>query len=139
MAIKTGPEISDQTSAWILDTFPKINSGMTYISNGFPSLYRATLHDMKGTFSPTELSLMIDVFNGLILTPQLAGQHIALQVANGIKLDSLDEKWGINGLELMRKIDSMTLFDRACLEIWLSRYWKNGDKDMNDYVQELTR
>ena len=137
--IKTAPAISDPAGAWILDTFPNLNSGMVYISNSFPSLYRATLHDIKGTFSPAEISLMIDVFNGLILTPQLAGQHITLQVSDGIKLDALDEKWGINGLELMRKIDSLALFDRACLEIWLSRYWKNGDRDIETYVTELTR
>jgi hypothetical protein len=92
---------------------------------------------MKGSFTPAELGLMIEVFNGLILIPQLAGQHVALQVADRIKLDALDKKWGIDGQELIRKIEALTLFSRACLEIWLSRFWKNGDRDINDYVKEL--
>jgi hypothetical protein len=82
--------------------------------------------------------LMIDVSNGLFLTPQLAGQHLAAQVSDGIALDKLDEKWGIDGTGLNAKAASLAIFEAACLELWALAYWRRRKEiDIEEYVREM--
>jgi hypothetical protein len=135
---KTAPRISDKSADLYRQLFGNPNAGMEYIGDAFPSLYRYTLNALKGRFSRGELMLMIDVNNGLWLTPLMAGQHMTAQVSDGIALDGLDEKWKIEGAALNRKVAAMTIFEAACLELWVQAFWKNLDAySFEAYVADL--
>jgi hypothetical protein len=137
----TAPRIGDKSAEFYPGLFQSLNWGLEYTLDAFPALYRRTLHDLKGKFSRGELCLMIDVFNATALTPQLAGQQIGANVADGIELDHLDEKWEIDGDALNAKIDALTIFEASCLEIWANGFWYRSNPeeplDIETWVKQL--
>jgi len=117
------PKISDKSAEFYPQIFSNLNAGATYVLDAFPVLYRRTLHDLRGTFTCSELMLMVDVFNSTFLTSHISGQHLDIQVADGIALDALDKKWEIDGPALNAKIAALPIFSAACLEIWANGFW----------------
>lgn len=137
---KTAPRISDKSADFYRNKFESMNAGLEYVLDAFPALYRYTLNDLKGRFYRGELMLMIDVCNGLWLTPKMAGQHMSAQVSDGIALDHLDEKWEIDGQDLNKKIARLTIYEAACLELWVQAFWKQDDhSNIEEYVAELAQ
>lgn len=139
----TAPRIGEQSAKFYTSVFQSLNWGLEFTADAFPVLYRRTLHDLKGRFTRGELSLMIDVFNATALMPGLAGQHLDANVADGIDLDRLDEKWKIDGAALNAKIAALTIFQAACLEIWANGFWYRADapdpvgKDFDEWLAQL--
>lgn len=117
------PKIRESAAEFYPDLFRNLNAGATHTLEAFPVLYRRTLHEMRGRFSEGELSLMIDVFNGTWLTPDLAGQHLGVQCSDGIALDGLDEKWGVEKDGFLDRVRTLTVFQAACLELWAVGFW----------------
>lgn len=134
----TSPMIDDKCADFYKMTWGSVNAGTTYVLDAFPALYKRTLEDLKGRFSREELLLMIDVNNGLWLTPRIAGQHMDAQVSDGIALDHLDEKWEIDGDVLNKKVADLSIFEAACLEIWIMAFWEQKEhENIEAYVAEL--
>jgi hypothetical protein len=131
------PRITDTSEAFFSSNFDNRSAGAEFILAAFPALYARTLHLLKGKFTAGELSLMIDVANGQMLNPAMAGQHILASVTDGCELDSLDEKWQVSQLDLFDKIAAIPLFDRACLEIWSCAYWTDCERDISAYIAQL--
>lgn len=125
--VKVSPRISQKSATEMTKAFASLNAGCEYILDSWPGLYRQTIHALKGRFSRGELMLMIDVMNGTYLTPGHAGQHLDINVEDGIKLDVLDKKWEIDGPALNKKIAALTIFETASLEWWIQAFW-NQDK-----------
>lgn len=136
----TSPEITEKSAEFYKTTWGSVNGGTTYILDAFPGLYKRTLHDLKGRFTRKELMLMIDVNNGLWLTPGISGQHMSAQVSDGIALDRIDEKWEIDGDTLNKKVADLSIFEAACLEIWIMAFWEQDDHgNIEDWVGELVK
>ena len=135
MPKKCSPLISDQAIEFYTGTFDNLNAGVTYALEAFLPLYRRTLHEIRGKFTEGELSLLIDVSNGLCLTPGIAGQHTITQVADGCDLDKLDEKWEIDKKTFVEKLESLPIFSLACLEVWATGFWcsKNSQGEVGTY------
>jgi hypothetical protein len=104
------PRISLPAAKWLTDNFETLNAGGTYIMEAMPGLYRRTLHDLRGQFIRGELMLILDVMNGTVLTPGLAGQHLLANVRDGIDFDQLDQKWEIEGKALNEKWAAFPFF-----------------------------
>ena len=119
----TAPRIDSKAAEFYPGVFSSLNAGMIYVIEAFPDVYRRTLHGLRGQFARGELMLLIDVFNATMLTPGHAGQHLLIQVEDGIDLDKLDEKWGVTKGDLVAKIERLPLFSLACLEIWANGFW----------------
>jgi len=135
---RTAPRISDKSADLYKSIFGNVNAGMEYIGDAFPALYRLTLDHLRREFARGELMLMIDVCNGLWLTPGHAGQHLDIQVADGIRLDQLDEKWEIDAGALNNKIAELTVFEAACLELWVQAFWRQEEHDnIEEYVASM--
>ena len=66
---------------------------------------------------------MIDVMNGTALTQDLAGQQLPLNVIDGIALDGLDEKWGVDAEKINQKLAGMSTPELMFLEIWIQGFW----------------
>ena len=119
----TAPRIGDPAADFYRGHFSNLNAGLEYTADAFPALYRRTLHGLRGRFTRGELMLMVDVFNATALVPGMAGQHLGANVADGISLDRLDQKWEIDGEDLNAKISALTIFEAAVLEIWANGFW----------------
>jgi hypothetical protein len=137
--VKTvSPRISESSHAFYATLTGTTNAGAQYVLDAFPMLYMYTLNSLKGQFERRELMLIIDANNDFTLQPGLAGQHMKLQVANGISLRHLDEEHQIDGTELIAKIEGLDRFEVACLELWVKAYWVQDDRgEVSGYVRQL--
>jgi len=139
---KISPRIEDQSREFLSSNFSTLNAGAEYVLDGFPMLYNRALHEMRGHFSAGELSFLIEAFKDTKLSPQLAGQQFRIYCDDAMTSRNLDEKWKIKSDEFLKKIENITSFQTACLEIWAKKFWfakwKKGDKSLREYVQVLT-
>lgn len=126
---RVAPWVTPQAQMWLSETFENLNQGATYLMLSAGPLYRQTLIEMKGKFTADELRLMLDVMNGTMLTAEWPGATLAGNVRDGIALDALDEKWKINGSELIDKINSLHTFQLHTIELWANGFWYGGDRD----------
>jgi len=146
MLKKTGIQISPGSLELLGTLFkkgagkPNPSGAASYIVESFRNLYRQTLLKIKGLFTPEDLYLMLNVANGTILTPSIAGQQLLPSVEDGIALDSLDTCYETNGPALIEKMKTLSIPERAILEIWLKGFWEqNGIKGLTieDYIKPL--
>lgn len=135
---KTAPRITDRSAEFYRRTFGSINAGMEYVGDSFPYLYRATISALKGRFDMPEIRAIMN--GGPIAPPNahIAGKQLLLALPDRMAEDNLARKWGINGTALYAKISSLTIFEAACLEIWIEGFWSQGPEgDIETYVNEL--
>jgi hypothetical protein len=141
MAVKTAPRIIEKSAEIIPTHFPSLNAGLEYIADSWPTLHRKALAEIRGLFSKDELLLILHVFNGCALTPALAGKHLAPSVVDGIALQGLDKKWHANSKKMVHKIDRLTSFQAAAIEVWATGFWvgsANRNKGaIEEYVKDL--
>jgi len=133
------PGLSEKTYSWYTETFDNPNQGVVYALESYPELYGRTLRDLRGVFTAGELSLMLDVQNGCLLMPQVAGQHLLADVEDGIALEGMAEKWKINGEALIEKIRRLKLFEIAMLEIWAGAFWRQEKPQIEPWVARLAK
>jgi hypothetical protein len=136
--MKIGPRISESAGAWLGQNFSSRNAGAEYVLEAFPECYRRTMYDLKGRFSAGELSLLIDTFNSTMLSPRLAGQHLALSAHDSMILDGTDQKWSVDREGFEAKIAALSFFECAALEIWVKAFWEQHEKNnLEEYVAFL--
>ena len=133
--------ISDKARESLADNFSGPNTGANYVLDSFPTLYRATLRELKGMFTRAELMLLIDCMNATMLTPGLCDEVVANAI-DGMALDALDEKWEVSRAELTAKLTALTAFQIAALNIWTNAAWYGGGDDrpersLDDYIKQL--
>jgi len=136
------PIVSENSIAHLSEYFQSTRSGTAYLVESFPVLMKRTLAELRGVFTAGELSLIVDVFNGIALTAQLAGQHLYPSCRDAMELDEYDKKWGVKKYELLRKIEETTIYQAACLEIWANGFWYGAAKidenlDFTAYINQL--
>ena len=89
-----------------------------------------------------ELSFLVEAFKETKLSPQLAGQQFKIFCDDAMTFRRLDDKWKIASDAFLKKIEELTSFQMACLEIWAKKFWfakwKKGDKSLKEYVKLLT-
>lgn len=134
---KVTPGLTEKTNAWYKSNFENVNHGAAYTLEAMPELYGRTLRDLRGMFSAGELSLMLDVQNGCFLSPVAAGQHLTANVEDGIALDRQDQKWKIDGAELVKKLHALKPFEIAMLEIWAGAFWCQDKSEIEKWVSGL--
>ena len=96
------------------------------------SLLADGMRTARLALSPAEASLILDVQNGTIASPiaSWAGGALAHQVSDGIALDGLAEKWGIDGSALVAKLDKIGDVPCIALVDWAAGVWAKGDFDI---------
>jgi hypothetical protein len=139
---KISPRIEDQSREFLSTNFSTLNAGAEYVLDGFPMLYNRALHEIKGHFSDEELSFLVEALKETKLSPQLAGQQFKIFCDDAMTFRNLDDKWQIKRNVFLKKIEDITSFQMACLEIWAKKFWfakwKKGDKNLREYVKLLT-
>lgn len=131
--------VSDSAEEFYPSQFADLETGLGYAIESFPDLFRRSLHDLKGKFSRGELMLLVDVFNSTMLSPQLSGQHIIAQVADGCDLDHLNEKWEIDKKTMLAKLKALPVFSLACLEVWANGFWYRQGAETFQSAEDLEK
>jgi hypothetical protein len=138
---KISPRIESQSQDFLSKNFNTLNAGAEYVLDGFPMLYNRALHETRAHFSVNELSFLVEAFKETKLSPQLAGQQFKIFCDDAMTFRKLDDKWKIKSDEFLKKIEGLTSFQMACLEIWAKKFWfakwKKGDKNLREYVKSL--
>lgn len=131
----------EKTAEWCEMNFGSRNDGAEFVLDVFPGLYRETLRELRGRFTEGELSLILDVMNGTMITPQLAGHSLAANAEDGMRLDRLDVKWETEPTAFMAKLGGLGMFERVCMEIWARAFWVSGawerENGLEDYIESL--
>lgn len=93
-------------------------------------------------FTRGEQMMLIDIFNGTMLTPGILGQHLIAQVEESFALypGMYEEKWKVTRQEMVDKIVSLTPLEAAFLELWAVGFWAVADpissrEDLENYIQ----
>ena len=135
------PKILDNAAEFYPTIFPSLNAGCTFILDAFPPLYRRTMREIKGLFTANELNLILDVLNGQMMTPTIAGVVLYQQCIDGMDLDSLDDKWNIDAGSFIKSLEKLTIHQSACIELWAAGFWSQVNTDaavpMEKYVTQL--
>lgn len=130
---------NERTEKYLAGNFRTKGAGAEYILAAWPAAARKFIClDMKGKFTAGELRLMIDVMNGTMLSPEMAGQHLSLNVADGIALDALDKKLEVDAETLNKKLAEMSTPELMILEIWIQGFWEavtNHGQDLDEYIK----
>lgn len=92
---------------------------------------------VRKVFTMNEQKLIIDAFNGVILTPQLLGQHIQSNVEETITLYQYDMKWGVNKDDILNKISKLDMLERALVELWAVSFWAINE-NLENYLKGET-
>jgi hypothetical protein len=137
--INIGPRITPQAAAWLEENFPNRNAGAEFVLDAFPSLYKRGLKATLDNLSDGEKKLIIDLHNAYFMTPQHLGQGVSLQVRDGIDLDGMDKKWHVARTDIVAKLESMTFFELACLEIWATAFWQAGHWEAEGGLEKYVR
>ena len=136
---KIGPRVDDEVydSYALIPAFKSSNAGVEYAMDLFPLLYRKTLLELKGIFLYNELKLIIKVVIKQGLDPRTAGQYLLTSLSAAIQINNLHEKRSVDPNSLIEKVDKLTSFQKACLELW-AWGWQKTD-DIEGYVKNLSK
>lgn len=135
---KIGPRVDDEVydSYVRIPAFKSSNAGVEYAMDMFPLLYRKTLLELKDIFLYNELKLIIKVVIKQGLDSRTAGQYLLTSVDTAIKIDSLHEEYSVDSGSLIEKIDKLTAYQKACLELWAWGWQKT--ENIEGYVRNLS-
>lgn len=133
------PRVSEHTVNYFseIEAFKSLNAAAEFAVEVFPFLYKKTLIELKGKFSKTELSLLIEVISKQGINSKSPGIHLITNVSNTIALDKIDKKWSVDAGQLIRRLKSLTCFQIACMELWAFTF-QYEKIDLKKYVKELT-
>lgn len=92
------------------------------------SLLRRARGDLRHMFSDGEIMLIVDVLNGVAFFDTFGIYLIVHEVADGIEMDRLDQKWQVDGPALVAKLkglnDAQTLAIVEGVTMWWNRVSK---------------
>ena len=94
------------------------------------------MDNARRSFTRGEQGMLIDIYNGTMLTPHLLGQMIVGQVEDSFRLypGTYEEKWGVAQKEMMEKIVSLDPVSAALVEMWAVAFWGTGEGNLDDYL-----
>lgn len=86
-----------------------------------------------------EQKMLIDIYNGTLLTPHLLGRTMLAEVEDSFNLypGVYEEKWGVNKDEMLEKIKNLDTLSAALIELWAVNFWETNDDNsisLEDYL-----
>ena len=88
-------------------------------------------------FTPGELSLLLDIYNGTGLTPEVLDRDaLYLEVEGAFRLypDVHHRTWGVDRKALLGKIRKLTDVQAVCLQLWACDFWSSGIHELPDAI-----
>ena len=100
--------------------------------NRLYTLYRRALRQVNLTVD--EACLIVDALNGSITTADDAGLLWA-RILDAIRYDKLDEKWKIDGKELVEKLQQLNELQAMAIVDAAERFWQLDSNDVREDVK----
>lgn len=95
---------------------------------------RAAKRSLRQKFMDSELNLIMDVCNGWLIDAHI--NFIWAEVADGIKLNHLDEKWGVEDEEeLVLKLRNLSPIQLYALHDAIILFWRDENGTLDDAFQ----
>ena len=131
MAEKKYPQVIFRLDAELEAELQARSEGnLNYAARGLLEAYfyllRAELSGLP-PFSVAELGLLADVTNGLRVEPHTV-QLLWASVDDGVRLEGLDKKWGLDGAALVARLRGLSYAQAAALLDALKRWWANPER-----------
>ncbi len=86
--------------------------------------------ELAAQLSEAELSLILDALNGTGFMDEHSAGFIPHEIADSIRLNETDEKWGVDGDALLKKLGALDHTDLTALADAAERWWRrvgNGE------------
>ncbi len=137
-----GPRISEKCREWLRQNFQTTTGGAEMVLEGTMVNYHRAIQELKGRFAANELQAMIDIMNFTMLTPMMLGQHLPLSINDSIAMDGLAEKFELDQLSFLTRLERCTNFQLTVLEWWANGFWYGGglaspERDLREYIKLL--
>lgn len=127
--VSVGPKVRASTMEALRRIFGTNNAAAVFAIEVLPMIYRRSLAEIRGRLTASEANLILDALNGSMLLqtehPELAGQHVRLNVADAISLTRADEHHGVDGEHIRSALASMTSAQLIALELWAGEFWSS--------------
>jgi len=78
--------------------------------------------------SPAELSLVAEALGGTIFDDELLVRALDADVEDAIRLDHLDEKWGVDREAIIDKLEALSPLARIKLLLLVAAFWSNPER-----------
>jgi len=97
------------------------------------ALLRAGERSLVGVFTPGEACLVVDSLNGhfFVAGVDISPEALAGGIDDAIHLDSLAEKWGIDGPALVKKLAALNALQVYTMHHWARLVW--AAKEPHDF------
>jgi hypothetical protein len=117
--------------------FRSRSSMISAIADRYAEIVRRAIPDL----TTAEWCLLFDTLNSTwtLDDAALTAQGIAHNVADGATLDGLGEKWGVDGLDLARRIEALPFAAKVGIIDTVERFWSLGVKEGEDYAGAIQR
>jgi hypothetical protein len=80
--------------------------------------------ELREILSGDEVAAIVDNLNGVWMMPAEVGVRLIwANVEDGIDLEQLDKKWGIDGAALVAKLKALNFIQSAALADAVERFW----------------
>lgn len=87
-----------------------------------------------------EMALILDVLNGTLFTEPISIHMVYGEVEDGINMEGLDQKWEINGKELIEKTRNLNYAEKVALVDATERWWAStGEGKQPGWLDTLKR
>jgi hypothetical protein len=130
--------IEARLDSWISSKTGRVTDDL----EAYWAVLRIGMDRVRQVLTSDEAKLVLDVQNG---AAALGGQPgiwirggLVLNVEDGIELNKYDEKWGIDGPELVRKLQRLGAGETAALLDWCRVMWERCE-DEECWAKELGR
>ena len=92
------------------DIYGTTSGGVTFAALGFLALRRHEIKRLRGIFTRSELALIIDIFDGLVLMPEIMPSldHFMAHLDDECRYNNLPDKYGVSFDPFMTKIKSLS-------------------------------
>ena len=121
--------ITARLDSWISSKTGRVTEDL----EAYWAVLRIGMDRVRQVLTSDEAKLVLDVQNG---AAALGGQPgiwirggLVLNVEDGIELNKYDEKWDIDGTDLVRKLQRMGAGEIAALLDWCRLMWERCDDD----------
>jgi hypothetical protein len=91
---------------------------------------------LRALLSDAELSLVLDAMNGIYMLDQHSPAWIGYEVADAIKLNQADKKWGVDGPALNSKLAGLSYPASCALADVAERFWRRVGSGENPKPSE---
>lgn len=95
-------------------------------------------NELKGIFTRSELSLIVDAENGTLISPQYWGsqQMMAIHLNDAHNLDGLGQKWNVDIDALIEKIEDIPASLFLFLHEEIYRFWNEGENSLEEFLEK---